>query len=253
MEIKLKNVNYNNLINNITYSFENEKITAIIGTSGSGKTVLSYLITGILEPTSGEIKVSDEIGYLFQNSEDQLFNNLVSEEISFGLANKKYDIKKRVFDSLRMVGLTRDYYDRKIASLSDSEKVKVALASILSMNPKILILDEPTIYLDNRSILFLIRLIKKLKKDYHKTIIVISNDINFVYEIADNILLLNKGKIILKCPKDEITDNILKIKKGGMEIPKILEFILLVKKKKNIELTPTNDIKELMKDIYRNV
>lgn len=259
MAIKLEKVSYQDKLKNISYEFEEEKITSIIGASGSGKTILSYLISGLEKETSGNI-ICDfsgkDIGYIFQRPEEAFIFSTVREELTFGL--KKYNYKvdileKRIEDSLKIVSLPLDYLDKNPFKLSSGEKEKLALAIILSLNPKLIIIDDPTIYLDNESENKLIKLLKKLKKNYHKTIIILSNDIEFILKITDNYLSLKNGKIISSGNQKELLKNSDKIKSSGVELPRIIEFINTVKKEKNVSLELTSDIKELMKDIYRNV
>lgn len=259
MELKLNKVSYKDIIKNISYEFEEGKITSIISSSGSGKTVLSYLISGIEKPTEGEITntyTGREIGYIFQNAEESFIFSTVREELIFGLRKYNYKvdtIEKRINDSLKMVGLPIEYLDRSPFELSSGEKELLSIAVVLSFNPKLIIIDDPTIYLDNKREEYLIKLLKKLKNNYHKTIIILSSDIEFISKITDNYILLKNGKISSIGTNKDLLERADKIKKAGLEIPYIIDFINIAKKKKNIELEPTFDIKELMKDIYRNV
>lgn len=259
MAIKLEKVSYQDKIKNINYEFEEEKITSIIASSGSGKTILSYIISGIQKNYTGTMinsYIGREIGYVFQNPEESFVFSTVREELIFGL--KKYNYKidildKRINDSLKMVGLPLEYLDKNPFELSSGEKSLLSLAVVLSLNPKLIIIDDPTIYLDNKKEEYLIKLLKKLKKNYHKTIIILSNDIEFILKVTDNYLIMKKGKVTNNGNNKELLKNYDKIKNSHIEVPKIIEFINTVKKKKNINLELTSDIKELMKDIYRNV
>ena len=181
--VRLENLSYKDNIKNINYEFESNKITSIIGPSGSGKTLIFNLIENLIPKTNGEIYIENkkiikdlkrQIGYLFQNPQDQLFNNTVYEEIAFGLKHYHYKEDKQdkiIKDSLAIVGLNETYLNKNPYKLSYGEKTKVALATILALNPSIILLDEPTISLDNKSINKLISLLLKLKNNYHKTII----------------------------------------------------------------------------------
>ena len=259
MGLKLDKVSYKDKLNNINYEFEEGKITGILSGSGNGKTILSYLISGIEKPTSGVITnpyQGREIGYIFQNAEESFMFPTIREELLFGL--RKYNYKneseeKRIEDSLKMVGLPLEYLDRSPFELSSGEKELLSLAIVLSLNPKLIIIDEPTIYLDNKKEEYLIKVLKKLKTNYKKTILIFTSDLEFASKIIDNYLLIKNGKIYNKGTSRELLTSTDKIKKAGIEIPKIIEFINSVKDKKNIDLEPTLDIKELMKDIYRNV
>ena len=271
MAIIFDKVSYLDKLEDISCVFESGKITALIGASGSGKTLLSYLMTGLVLPSEGTISIEGNtidkntkdlkqirkmIGYVFQNPEEQFFTSSVKKEIEFSLKNYQYKLDKieeQVLNSLKMVGLDESFLDRNPFCLSGGEKEKLALAIALSLNPSILILDEPTIYLDDKSIEMLRKLLLKIKEKYNKTIIIISNDINFVNSVSDNIILLKKGKINLKISKDELLDNIDKIKKSSMEIPKILEFINMAYKYKNKKFTYTDDLDSLVGEIKENV
>ena len=259
MELKLEKLSYKDILKNIDYEFSEGKITSVMSSSGKGKTILSYLISGIEKPTSGTIINSyqgREIGYIFQNAEESFIFNTVREELIFGLKRYNYkldNIVKRIEDSLKMVELPLEYLDRNPFELSSGEKELLSLAVTLSLNPKLIIIDDPTTYLDNKKEEYLIKLLKKLKKNYNKTIIIFSNDIEFITKVTDNYLLLKNGKIYSEGNNKDLLNSGDKLKKAGIEVPKIIDFISDVKKKKNIDLESTFDIKELMKDIYRNV
>lgn len=259
MAIVFNKVSYKDKLKNISYSFDDGKITSVLSTSGNGKTLFSYILSGLIKDYTGEVINSYEgrnMGYVFQNPEESFIFNNVREEISFGL--KKYNYKidildKRIEDSLKMVGLDSGYLDRNPFDLSSGEKCLLALGVVLALNPKLLIIDEPTLYLDNKNMEYLIKLIKKLKNNYHKTIIIFTSDIEFALKVTDNYVILKNGKIYSSGTIKDLLNNIPKLKSSGIEIPRIVEFINMVNKKKNIDLDMTFDIKELMKDIYRHV
>lgn len=259
MAIKLNKVSYKNILKDISYEFKEGKITSIISSSGSGKSLLSYIISEIEKPTSGEIintYKGREIGYIFQNAEEAFIFSTVREELIFGLRRYNYKIdnlNKRIEDSLIMVGLPLECLDKNPFELSSGEKELLSIATVLSLNPKLIIIDDPTIYLDNKKEDYLIKLLKRLKNNYKKTIIVFSSDIDFILKVTDNYLLLKNGKLISEGTNKDLLIASDKLKKAGIEVPKIMDFISTVKKKKNIDLELTFDIKELMKDIYRNV
>ena len=153
MAIVLNKVSYKDKLKNINYTFEDGKITTVLSTSGSGKSLLSYILVGLIKDIDGEVinsYVGRELGYVFQNPEESFIFSSVKEEISFGLNkyNYKTDIlDKRIIDSLKMVGLDDSYLDKNPFDLSSGEKTLLSLAVVLSLNPKLIIIDEPTIYL----------------------------------------------------------------------------------------------------------
>ena len=259
MAIVFNNVSYKDKLKNISYTFEEGKITSVLSVSGNGKTLFSYILSGLIKDYTGEVINSYEgrnIGYVFQNPEESFIFNNVREEISFGLKKYNYKINmldKRIEDSLKMVGLDNSYLDRNPFDLSSCEICLLALGVVLSLNPKLLIIDDPTLYLDNKNMEYLIKLIKKLKNNYHKTIIIFTSDIEFAIRLTDNYVILKNGKICSSGNSKDLLNNIPRLKSSGIEIPRIIEFINVVNKKKNINLDMTFDIKELMKDIYRHV
>lgn len=271
MEVKFNNVDYigpSKELSNINIDFKSKSINCIMGKSGSGKTILIELIDALRLPTNGNIKIGryilnnkknkinfrSQIGYVFQNSEEQFCCNTVKDEIEFGMKNfkkKMNDIDKHVKDALLMVGLDESYLNRIPSTLSSGEKRLVAIASILAFNPKIIILDEPTINLDNQNKEKLIRLIKLLKNRYEKTIIIVSNDSDFLLKISDYIVVLNEGKVVLDGTKYEVFTK--DIEQYGLKKPKIIEFEQLVLKEKKIKMLYRDEINDLMKDVYRYV
>lgn len=259
MAIKLDKVSYQDKLKNISYEFTEGKITTVISSSGSGKTLLSYLLSGLITDYTGTITnsyIGRELGYIFQNPEESFIFSNVKEELSFGLNKYNYkvdNIEKRIEDTLKMIGLDNSYLDKNPFNLSSGEKSLLSLGVVLSLNPKLIIIDEPTIYLDNKKEEYLIKLLKRLKNNYHKTIIIFTSNIEFALKISDNYVILKKGKITSKGTNKELMTNMDKVKNAGISIPQIVDFINTANKKKNINLEMTFDIKELMKDIYRNV
>jgi len=280
MEIKFNNVDYSyNKINylekevlkNINIEFLEGKINGIIGRSGCGKTTLIELVNNLLTPTKGLIKVGEyiidskkkfeninelrfDVSMVFQFPEEQFFNPTVKKELEIILKLFDYkldQIEKRIFDVLKMVGLNQEYLNYNPLKLSNGEKRKLAIASSLIINPKVLILDEPTIGLDSKSKNDLIKLIRILKNRYNKTIIIVTHDIDTLHKIADNIYVLNDKKIVLQGNKYEVFKNVKELRKYGITVPKIIEFSNKVLLKKNIKIGYRDDINDLIKDIYR--
>lgn len=156
-------------------------------------------------------------------------------------------------EALKMVGLPKFYLDRNPFTLSSGEKEALALATILILNPKVIIIDDPSISLDNYRCDHLIKLLKKLCNRYKKTIIIFSSNTQFLVRVTDNYVLLKNGKIVLSGNRRNLSNNIGKFKNANVCIPRITQFISNANKKYNANLEYTFDIKELMKDIYRNV
>lgn len=282
MEIKVKNVSYaynegtpfqQVALDDINLDIEDGKIIGVIGKSGSGKTTFSQLLNGLIIPSVGEVIVDDfvikkgmnlgkindlrrKVGLVFQFPEEQFFNPTVRDEVSFALKYFRYSnerVHKQVSNALIMVGLDENFLDRNVFNLSGGEKRKVAIASILVFNPKVVVLDEPTVGLDYKSKKRMMTLIKKLKDRYNKTVIIVSHDIDMLNVIADDLIVINEGKIVMSGSKNEVFKNTSLFSNIGLKLPKIIEFTGKVVTEKGIVLGRHTDIKDLIKDIYRNV
>lgn len=280
MEIKMKNVDYvykkinyqeKLVLKNINIKFDCGKINAIIGAPGSGKSTLLNLLNQELIPTKGKIIVDQYtitnnndlknidrsiIGFVLQNPSDQFFNSTVREELIVTMQMNNYipnQMNKRILDVLKMVHLEEDTLIRKPNSLSESEKRKLAIAQALICNPKILVLDEPVNSFDEKTKEEYLKLFRLLTKRYNKTIIIASNDLNFVHKIADKIFVLNQNEIVLQGDKYEVFKDTRLLKKYGLIPPYTMLFSNLVKEKKNIKIGYRDEINDLIKDIYRYV
>jgi len=258
------NMSRKNSLTSINLELENENIYGLIGKNGSGKTTLLELIDGLLKPLTGEILIDDisvennkneikkKIGFLFQFPENQFFENTVKKEIEFALNN--FNMKKdKINQVLNLVGLSESYLNKNINKLSGGEKRLIALASILVYNPPILLLDEPTIGLDLNNRNKLIHLIKTLKNEYNKTIIIVSHDSDLLYEICDELIILDKGILIMHGDPISVYKEEELIEKYNINLPNIIKLEYLLKKNKNIKLMNTKTINDLIKEVYRNV
>ena len=195
---------------NVNLSVCQGEILAVIGQNGSGKTTLVKHFNGLLRPMKGEIFVNGEsvkkktvaemarkVGYVFQNPDHQIFADTVFEEVEFGLKNlgvPEPERFQRVTQVLEKTDLYK-YRDTHPTTLSGGEKQRLAIASVLVMNPEILILDEPTTGLDLRSSRSIIELVKALHRQ-NNTVILVTHDMRLVAEMAHRIIILKEGKIV---------------------------------------------------------
>lgn len=278
MEITFNNVTYKEnvrtplektYLKNFSYTFTSGKVYSIIGDSDSGKEKIGLLINAVNKPLIGTIKIGKylndgkyikninglrmNVGYLKENPNEFLFNKIVKSELEFGLKYFKYKLNKkniRISEALKLVGLNEEYLKRRIDSLNISEKKKVSLASILIFNPSVIILEEPSIFLNYRDNEKLIKLIKLLKDKYNKTIILISKDTNLSYKVSDEIILLNKGSMVYAGNKSILEDEKV-LNNINVDVPEIVKFIN-ISNKFDANLTYTSNILDLIKEVYRN-
>lgn len=278
MEINVKNVKYQYqnensfVLKGINMHVEEGKITGILGKSGSGKTTLLEMFNALRIPSEGTIEIGDfcigknididvtnlrfQVGLVFQFPEDQFFALTVKEELELPLKFYNYNknkIEERIISSLQMVGLDPSYLDKNPQTLSNGEKRKVALASILVLNPSILVLDEPTIGLDSESASNFIKLLRLLKRRYNKTIIIASHNTELLHKIVDYLYVINDGTVVLEGNKYDVFKQEKILKKYGIKVPKIMEFSNTVLEKKNKKIGYRDEINDLIKDIYRYV
>ena len=256
---------------NVDLQFKENKINGIVGSNGSGKSTLIQLINALIKPSSGNVEVGStiiskkrkinninnlryKIGLVFQNPEEQFFCNTVKKEIEFGMKHfktKVSDIDKHITDALKMVGLNENYLELDPYNLSSGEKRLIAIASILAFNPKVVILDEPTVGLDYDNKKNMIKIIKLLKNRYKKTVIIVSHDTDFLHKIVDYVYVLCDGRLVLEGNKYEVFTNEY-LNNYGVKRPRIIEFEMLVNKSKK-KILYRDDINDLMKDVYRSV
>ena len=197
-----------NVLDNLNLKFSRNEKTGLMGPNGSGKTTLFHIIMGLLKPLSGKIEifgktakkekdfisVRRKIGLLFQDADDQLFSPTVLEDVAFGPLNlgksrdEAIDIARKTLDFLGLEG----FEDRVTYKLSGGEKKLVSLATVLAMEPEILLLDEPTTGLDDKTKTNIKKTLSGLDLSY----ILISHEFDLLSEITDSIYIMDNGKII---------------------------------------------------------
>lgn len=257
MAIKFKDVYYKDVINKVSFDIKMEKINSIVGCNGSGKSTLIQLLCMLKSPTKGKVLFDNtyKIGLVSQQVEEQLFCETVEDELKSNLESFNYTkekLDKKIKDALKMVELDLDILKRDPLKISSSEMRKLSLAKALSINPQILILDEPCIGLDMKEKETVIRILQKLKRRYSKTIIIVTNDIELVHLVSDNIIGISNGKVLRIGNKYSFFKEVDLLKKNKIAVPKIIEFEDNVLRKKKIKLGYRDDINDLIKDILRN-
>lgn len=260
MQISLKNVSYTynyktpyarEVLKDIDLNVEEGSYTVIIGKTGSGKSTLIEHINGLLLPTHGEVLVNNvlmtnpkskkekrelakklkvlrqDVAVLFQFSEQQLFETSVLKDIIFAPLNYGISEERAISKAkelIKLVGLDDSYLDKSPFELSGGEMRKVALCGVLALEPKVLILDEPTVALDYKSREEIMTMVKKLKDELNMTIVLISHNMNYVLEYADKVFVLKNGKINFEGTVEELFADEKLLKENSLEQPELLKF-----------------------------
>ena len=230
-------------LKNVTTQFDEGKYYAIIGHTGSGKSTLIQHINGLLKPTKGSVDVNGtritaktkdkalrdirkHVGMVFQFPESQLFEDNVEREIRFGPQNFKMnqeEVLKRAKALFKEFGFQEDIMARSPFQMSGGQMRKIALTSILAMDPNVIILDEPTAGLDPHSKLQVMQLIKRLQKEEGKTIILISHEMNDVAQYADEVKVMRQGQVVETLTPRELFSDATRVESLHLELPDIVQ------------------------------
>ena len=235
-------------LKDINLTINDNDFVALIGHTGSGKSTLIQHLNGLLSPTKGKIYIDDiditeknvklvdirkKVGLVFQYSEYQLFEETIEKDIEFGPKNlglSDEEIHQRVVKAMEMVGLDyNEYKDKSPFDLSGGQKRRVAIAGVIAMNPKTLILDEPTAGLDPKGRDDILTQIKKLHDNYGMTIILVSHSMEDVANIADKVIVMNNGSVELQGPIDTVFKEVEKLESIGLAVPQVTYLMLKLK------------------------
>ncbi|EPY2271971.1 energy-coupling factor transporter ATPase [Clostridium sporogenes] len=259
MSIKIENLTHvymegtpfeKKAIDNINITIEDGEFVALIGHTGSGKSTLIQHINGLLKPKSGNIIIDNvniadkgvklssirkKVGLVFQYPEYQLFEETIEKDIAFGPINlglNQEEILNRVKRAMNIVGLDYEVYkDKSPFELSGGQKRRVAIAGVVAMEPKILILDEPTAGLDPKARDDIYSKIQALRKEYNMTIILVSHSMEDVAKFADKILVMHKGKCVLQGKPCEVFKEIDALESIGLAAPEVTYLVQKLRKK----------------------
>ncbi|MBS4803656.1 MAG: energy-coupling factor transporter ATPase [Clostridium sp.] len=227
-------------LDDVNIEIKEGEFVALIGHTGSGKSTLIQHMNGLLKPSSGRIivdgvditkdgvKLTDirkKVGLVFQYSEYQLFEETIEKDIEYGPRNLGLDqeeITRRVKRSMEMVGLDYETYrDKSPFDLSGGQKRRVAIAGVVAMEPKVLILDEPTAGLDPKGRDDILAQIKTLHDNYKMTIVLVSHSMEDVGKLAERIIVMNKGKVQLEGTPAEVFKEVDTLESIGLAVPQV--------------------------------
>ena len=248
--IKLENVSYvymqggpfeKTALNNINLEIGDGEFIGLIGHTGSGKSTLIQLLNGLIKPTERRVRVAGfdltdkktkmrdvrfKVGLVMQYPEHQLFEETVFKDIAFGPQNMglpQEEIKNRVEFAANLVGLSKEILDKSPFDLSGGQKRRVAIAGVLAMEPKVLILDEPTAGLDPGGRDEILFKIKDMHERMNLTVILVSHSMEDVAKLADRILVMNSGSIEMFDTPSKIFENAERLSQIGLNVPQITQ------------------------------
>lgn len=228
------------VITDLNLQIEKGSFVAVLGHNGSGKSTLAKHFNAILLPEGGKVYVMgmdttdekliydirSECGMVFQNPDNQIVATVVEDEVAFAPENlgvPTQEIHQRVDECLNIVGMT-DYATSSTSRLSGGQKQRIAIAAVLAMQPKCIILDEPTAMLDPHGRAEVIKTIKLLNKTQGMTVVLITHYMEEAAE-AERVVVLDKGKVVMDDVPKKIFAQVEKIKKIGLDVPQVTELV----------------------------
>lgn len=252
MGITLENVSYiyqngtpfaSTALSDVSLTIKDGSYTALIGHTGSGKSTILQLLNGLLVPTDGEVRVFDtlitptsvnkeirqirkQVGLVFQFAENQIFEETVLKDVAFGPQNfgvSREEAETIAREKLALVGIDESLFERSPFELSGGQMRRVAIAGILAMEPRILVLDEPTAGLDPIGRKELMNLLKKLHQD-GITIVLVTHLMDDVAEYADQVYVMEKGRLVKSGEPSFVFQDIDFMEKIQLGVPKITRF-----------------------------
>ena len=227
----------------VTAKVNPQAFILLTGPTGCGKSTLLRTLNGLIPHASGgklsgSIRINDtnvaeqpiavtcqQVGLLFQNPEEQLFCIIVEDEIAFGLENlglPSHEIDRRIDSALTQVGLT-GFRNRQIASLSSGQKQRVALACVCAMQPQILLLDEPTSYLDPQATHDILEIIRDLNRELGITVIAAGHQVNEIAPLCSRVWLMNDGKLVSDLPINQAFADLKRYSQLGVQVPELAQ------------------------------
>ncbi len=228
-------------INDVNLQIKKGELVGIIGHTGSGKSTLISHFNGLLKPDSGKILVDGvdiwkdketlsqsrfKVGLCFQYPEYQLFEETVYKDIAFGPKNMKLsdaEVKERVLRAAQFVGVKPEHLEKSPFDLSGGEKRRVAIAGVMSMEPEVLIFDEPAAGLDPRGRKELVELIKEYRRKTGSTVIIVSHSMEDIAGMADRIIVMNNSAVAMQGSVDEVYSRGDELRAMGLNVPEITE------------------------------
>ena len=226
-------------VDNVNLDIDEGEIVGIIGRTGSGKSTLIQHFNGLLKPTSGKVFIDGEelfadrsrlkeirfkVGLVFQYPEYQLFEETVYKDIAFGPKNMGLsddEVDRRIKDAARLVGLKPELLDKSPFELSGGQKRRAAIAGVMAMEPKVLILDEPTAGLDPRGRDRILGMIKEYHAEKGTTVLLVSHSMEDVAKTVSKILVMNEAKVFMYSDRSSVFAKANELTSMGLTVPQV--------------------------------
>ena len=234
-------------VSNVSIAIKDNAVTGLIGHTGSGKSTLAQMMNALIKPTSGEVlldgkninakdyntpSVRFEVGLVFQYPEYQLFEETVYKDIAYGPKNMGLtddEIDSRVRSAAKFTGIAEELLDKSPFELSGGQKRRVAIAGVLAMDPKILVLDEPAAGLDPRGRNEILSGLVEYRKSRGNSLVIISHSMEDIAVYSDEIIAMSGGKVLVSgTPKEVFSKNAL-LTSSGLDIPQVTEVLVKLK------------------------
>lgn len=237
-------------LDDVSFKIEDHEFVGIIGHTGSGKSTLIQQLDGLLKPKSGNIFIGDinitdkaikmrdirrKIGLVFQYPEYQLFEETVHKDVAFGPLNlglSQEEADERVREAICLVGLDyEEVAERSPFDLSGGQKRRVAIAGVIAMKPEVLIMDEPTAGLDPKAHRDILDMVQKIHQKENNIVILVSHNMGDIAELADKIIVMDKGKIALIGTPREVYKQADLIEQVGLGLPPVMHLMRELKRR----------------------
>ncbi len=236
-------------VQDVSFSVGYGEIIGVIGHTGSGKSTLIQHLNGLLKPTAGEVllegkniwdepkKIKDvrfKVGLVFQYPEYQLFEETVFADIAFGPKNMGLsgdELKSRVENICEVVGIKKEYFEKSPFDLSGGEKRRVAIAGVMAMQPKVLILDEPIAGLDPKGRRDIVSMIKNYREKFGAAVIIVSHNMEDMAVLADKLLVMNGGRLEIFDKVYNVFSQGARLNEIGLSVPTVTKILYLLNEK----------------------
>ena len=236
-------------LHDVSICIEEGEFVGVIGHTGSGKSSFVQLLNGLLKPDSGRVlldghdiwgnpkeirRIRFEVGMVFQYPEYQLFEETVYKDIAFGPKNmglSDEEIRERVLTASEWVGLKEDLLSKSPFELSGGEKRRAAIAGVMAMRPRVLILDEPTAGLDPRGRDLILNRIRAYQQEFRTTVLLVSHSMEDIARVADRVLVLNNGSVAMLETTDRIFSQAVELENMGLSVPAVTKIFLKLRER----------------------